>query len=66
LERSDGSHMDHLLSASRLKWKRMRNIMNPTFSSAKLRELGPLVTKCTDRLVAKLNENIGIEIDISQ
>jgi cytochrome P450 len=66
LERSDDSHMDHLLSASRLKWKRMRNIMNPTFSSAKLRELGPLVIMCTDRLVTKLNENIDTEIDISQ
>jgi hypothetical protein len=44
----------------------MRNIMNPTFSSSKLRELGPLMIMCTDRLVAKLHENIDIEIDISQ
>ena len=44
----------------------MRNIMNPTFSSSKLRELAPLVIKCTDRLVVKLNENIDKEIDISQ
>ena len=58
--------MHHVLTASRLKWKRMRNIMNPTFSSSKLRELGPLVIMCTDRLVFKLNENIDTEIEISQ
>jgi cytochrome P450 len=44
----------------------MRNIMNPTFSSSKLRELGPLMIMCTDRLVVKLNENAGTEIDVSQ
>ena len=44
----------------------MRNIMNPTFSSSKLRELGPLMIMCTDRLIAKLNENIDTEIDVSQ
>jgi cytochrome P450 len=44
----------------------MRNIMNPTFSSSKLRELGPLMIMCTDRLVVKLNENAGTEIDVTQ
>ncbi len=30
--------------------------MNPTFSMAKLRELGPLVVKCTDRLITTVEK----------
>lgn len=35
--------------------------MNPTFSSAKLKEMGPLIVKCVDRLMDKMNkdENVG-------
>ena len=36
----DSSPNQNLFSSSRSKWKRMRNIMNPTFSSSKLREVG--------------------------
>lgn len=37
--------------------------MNPTFSMAKLRELGPLVVKCTDRLISTVkNENREINV----
>lgn len=39
LARSDDDpHLD-LFQSSRARWKRMRTIMNPTFSSAKLREV---------------------------
>nr|UOU03273.1 cytochrome P450 3045C1-1 [Brachionus rubens] len=48
--RDDNSDEHMLFTASRSRWKKMRNIMNPTFSSAKLRELGPLFVKCADRL----------------
>jgi len=50
-----------LIRAVKAAWKRQRLIMNPTFSSAKLKEMGPLMIKCVDRLVTKMNndENIG-------
>nr|QEV83793.1 cytochrome P450 [Brachionus rotundiformis] len=58
---------DHMLfTASRSRWKIMRNIMNPTFSSAKLKELGPLLIKCTDRMTQTMENNTEIEIDISE
>lgn len=48
------------------RWKRMRLIMNPTFSSLKIREMGPLLIKCVDRLIEtfenRQEEEIGISI----
>ena len=52
----------HLFTASRLRWKKMRNIMNPTFSSAKLRELGPLISLCSDRLIKVVDNQEEINI----
>lgn len=50
-----------LIRAYKSAWKRQRLIMNPTFSSAKLKEMGPLIVKCVDRLMDKMNkdENVG-------
>lgn len=39
LDRSDNSPYASLFNAVRGRWKRMRNIMNPTFSSSKLKEV---------------------------
>ncbi len=39
LSPSDDSPNQNLLRATKSRWKRMRVIMNPTFSSAKLREV---------------------------
>nr|UOU03267.1 cytochrome P450 3045C6-1 [Brachionus rubens] len=55
----------HLLQSIKGKWKRMRMIMNPTFSSAKLRELGPLLETCTDRLIDCLDQEKETEINVS-
>lgn len=44
----------------------MRLIMNPTFSSAKLREMGPLVISCVDKLVQQVEENLDCEINFSE
>nr|ARQ84123.1 cytochrome P450 [Brachionus plicatilis] len=58
---------DHaLFTASRNRWKKMRNIMNPTFSSAKLRELGPLLILCADRLKHVLENENEKEVNITQ
>nr|UOU03274.1 cytochrome P450 3045C1 [Brachionus rubens] len=61
----DDDSPDHMLfTASRSRWKIIRSIVNPTFSSAKLRELGSSLIKCTDRLNQVLD--LEKEIDISE
>lgn len=65
LQTADDSPIKSLLQATKGRWKRMRLIMNPTFSGAKLKEMGPLIVTCTDRLINQLNENSDIEINIS-
>ena len=42
----------------------MRNIINPTFSTAKLKELMPLMQTCTDRLVDEISKSSGKEVNI--
>lgn len=44
----------------------MRLIMNPTFSSVKLREMGPLVLNCVEKLVQQVDKNIDTEINFSE
>nr|ATW72306.1 cytochrome p450 CYP3045C15 [Brachionus calyciflorus] len=56
-----------LLIATKSRWKRMRMVMNPTFSSLKLRELDPILVSCADRLIDVLNkEGIECDVDIAQ
>ena len=56
-----------LFLATRSRWKRMRVILNPTFSTAKLRDISLLVNTCVDRLVEVLNKaNETKEILISE
>nr|UOU03272.1 cytochrome P450 3045C2 [Brachionus rubens] len=58
---------DHaLFTASRDRWKTMRGIMNPTFSSAKLRELGPLLVKCSDRLNQAFEHEQDFEVNVTE
>lgn len=61
----DSPNMDIFLS-SNLRWKRMRNIINPTFSPAKIKELLPIMRKCSERFVDVLDEHIEKEILISE
>ena len=44
----------------------MRSIMNPTFSSTKLREIGPLLILCSDRLKKVLENQSEKEVNITQ
>ena len=55
ISRSEDNEKIGLFSASKLRWKRMRNIMNPTFSTSKLREVSPAIKKCVDRMVKALD-----------
>lgn len=58
---SDG----HLVDSSATKWKRMRNVINPTFTPAKLKELVPLMNKVTQRLLQLIELNADKEINSS-
>jgi cytochrome P450 len=46
----------HLLSASGAKWHRQRQVINPTFSSAKLKLMTPMVQECIEAFMKKLSE----------
>ena len=46
----------NLFFASGLRWKRQRFVINPTFSSAKLKQMTPLIHRSIDMLMKKLSE----------
>ena len=48
-------------SSSKLRWKRLRNILQPTFSPQKLKEILPLMRTCADRFIHKVEENLDKE-----
>jgi len=47
----------HLLAANGATWRRQRHVINPTFSTAKLKLMSPVVNNCIQRLMNKLSEN---------
>jgi hypothetical protein len=59
--------MISLIQATKLRWKRMRNIINPTFSQAKLRDLNPTMVECITEnvLSSNLNELTNTNFNIS-
>ncbi|CAF2401449.1 unnamed protein product [Rotaria sp. Silwood2] len=46
----------HIFSASGLRWKRQRFVINPTFSSAKLKKMTPLIHRSIDVFMMKMSE----------
>ncbi|CAF5028490.1 unnamed protein product, partial [Rotaria sp. Silwood1] len=38
------------------RWKRQRFVMNPTFSSLKLKQMSPLMNQCANALMVKMSE----------
>lgn len=64
LDREDDASKVMIIAATKGRWKRMRNIMNPTFSSAKMKELNPIMEKCIERMIRKIDENLNKEINI--
>nr|QEV83809.1 cytochrome P450 [Brachionus rotundiformis] len=68
LSRKDNDPNSDLFQSTKGRWKRMRMIMNPTFSSAKLRELGPILVNCADRLIDVLNKDseANKEVNVSE
>ena len=55
LEKREGKDI-HVFSARGLRWKRQRFVINPTFSSAKLKQMTPLIHRSIDILMKKLSE----------
>ena len=45
-----------LFNAIGLRWKRQRFVLNPTFSSAKLKQMSPLINRSIDMLMTKMND----------
>nr|QUF59376.1 cytochrome p450 CYP3045A1 [Brachionus angularis] len=64
LDRQDDASKQSIITATKGRWKRMRNIMNPTFSSSKMRELYPSMKLCIDKLLEKIDQNVDQEIDV--
>ncbi|CAF1457709.1 unnamed protein product [Rotaria sordida] len=46
----------HLFAANGVRWKRQRFVINPTFSSLKLKQMSPLINRCIDSFMEKLAE----------
>lgn len=46
----------HVFSAVGLRWKRQRYVINPTFSSAKLKQMTPLIHRTVSRFMSKMEE----------
>ena len=47
----------HLFSAMGARWRRQRHVLNPTFSSAKLKHMLPLINICIDAMLKKISEH---------
>nr|APA31882.1 cytochrome p450 06345 [Brachionus plicatilis] len=62
----DSSPYVDLFIAKNSQWKRMRMVMNPTFSSAKLRELSPVLINCADRLIDVLDKETDKPVNVAQ
>ena len=66
MEYDDKSEKKPLIQCIKGRWKRARLILNPTFSSAKLREMSPLLLKCVNRLLKRLDKEAESEINFAQ
>ena len=56
LLRLQTGHKVHLLAAIGARWRRQRHVINPTFSSVKLKLMLPLVNQCIDAMFKKVNQ----------
>jgi cytochrome P450 len=49
----------HLFRASGASWRRQRHVINPTFSSAKLKQMSPLVNGCIETMLDKISQLVN-------
>jgi cytochrome P450 len=53
-----------LFDAHANQWRRQRYVINPTFTTIKLKTMVPLVNKCIESLMVKVSEMNGNEFNI--
>ncbi len=53
-----------LFTANGNQWRRQRHVINPTFTTAKLKMMTPLINKCIASIMKKLDENLDNEFNI--
>jgi len=53
-----------LFTAHANQWRRQRHVINPTFTTLKLKTMVPLINKCIESMIVKLNEMNGSEFNI--
>ena len=51
-------------SASGNQWRRQRHVINPTFTAAKMKMMTPLINKCIQSMMTKVDQSIGNEFNI--
>jgi cytochrome P450 len=51
----------HLLRATGASWHRQRHVINPTFSSAKLKLMSPLVNECIEAMLGNVHKMVNNE-----
>uniref|UniRef100_S4RZ28 Cytochrome P450, family 3, subfamily A, polypeptide 65 n=1 Tax=Petromyzon marinus TaxID=7757 RepID=S4RZ28_PETMA len=52
----NGPFKEAMSIANDEKWKRIRNVLSPTFSGGKIKQMCPLIVRCADSLVKNLRE----------
>ena len=62
---SDQQPEQDLFGSSKDRWKRMRTLMNPTFTTSKIKILLPLMQKCSNRLLEEIAKSTDREININ-
>jgi cytochrome P450 len=53
-----------LFSAHANQWRRQRHVINSSFTTLKLKTMTPLMNKCIESMMGKLNEMNGSEFNI--
>lgn len=56
----------NVFSSSGAQWRRLRHVINPTFSAAKLKLMSPLINGCIDNVIDKFADHVqdGKEFNI--
>lgn len=63
---SDNQSDLDIFRASKEVWKRMRTLISPTFSNPKLKELFPLMSICSNRLIQVIESGLDKELNVSK
>ncbi|CAF0820592.1 unnamed protein product [Adineta ricciae] len=54
----------NLFTAHANEWRRQRHVINPTFTTLKVKSMIPLINKCIESMIVKVNEISGKEFNI--